>query len=149
MHLAQLNIGKMKGPIDTKIMKEFNDNLDPINAIAEKAPGYVWRLKDESGNATSITPFDDPLLIVNMSVWENLDALKHFMLKTNHVDFLKNRYQWFEKMQTPNHVMWFIPVDHQPSIEEAKARLDHLTEFNETPYAFSMRRIFTPDDLKQ
>lgn len=147
MHLAQLNIARMKGIADSPVMKEFMDNLVRVNAIADAAPGFVWRLQDESGDATGIKAFDDPLMLVNMSVWTDLECLKHYMLKTGHVDFLKRRYEWFEKMDTPSHVMWFIEEGHVPTLDEAKQRLSALTEHGDTPQAFSMRRPYSSKDL--
>lgn len=137
----------MKGDADSPIMKEFMDNLDPVNALADASPGFIWRLQDESGDATSIQAFDDPLLLVNMSVWTDFECLKKYILKTGHVDFLKRRYEWFEKMDTPSHVMWWIKKGHIPTLDEAKRRLEHLGKNGDTAYAFSVRRPFLPDEL--
>lgn len=137
----------MKGLIDSPIMKEFRDNLEPINAIADASPGFIWRLQEGSGDATGINAFDDPYLLVNMSVWTDLDSLKNYMLKTGHVDFLKRRYEWFEKIDTPTHVMWWIPKGHIPSLTEAKEKLHQLTKNSDTPIAFSIRRPFLAVDI--
>ena len=147
MHLAQLNIGKAKAPMDAPEMKEFADNLDPINAIAESSPGFIWRLKDDSGNATGIQAFDEPDILVNMSVWESDEALKHFMLKTHHVDFLKRRREWFVRPLEATTVLWWIPEGHIPTLEEAIERLTHLRKHGESPHAFSFKSRFQPADV--
>lgn len=136
----------MKAPSDSPVMKEFIDNLAPINAIADASPGFIWRLQDETGDATGIQPFNDPLVLVNMSVWIDLESLKNYMLKTGHVDFLKRRYEWFEKMNEPNHVMWWIEKGHIPTLDEAKEKLTLLQNSGDTPAAFSMRRPYFPSD---
>ena len=141
MHLAQLNIAKAKAPLDDPLMQEFMDNLDPINAIAESSSGFIWRLKDESGDATSIQVFDDPSLIVNMSVWESIESLKDFMFKTHHLDFLKRKNEWFEKIAEANHVLWWVPAGHEPNVIEAKERLLHLREQGESDHAFTFRSV--------
>lgn len=145
--LAQINIGKAKGPMDAAVMKEFSDNLDPINQIAESSPGFIWRLKDESGNATDIQSFDDPDIIINMSVWESLDALKNFMFKTHHIDFLKRKKEWFHNMSEANYALWWVALGHQPDIDEAKSRLLYLQQHGETSHAFSFKKTYTSEEL--
>ena len=147
MHLAQFNIAKMKGLINSPVMKEFNDNLPVINAIADNADGFIWRLQEENGDATGFNPYDDPYLLVNMSVWADFECLKDYIMKTGHIEFLKRRYEWFEKIETPNHVMWYVEQDHTPSLEEAKERLAYITKHGDTPHAFSIRQYFNQDDL--
>lgn len=141
MHLAQLNIAKAKATLDDPLMQEFMDNLDPVNAIAEASPGFIWRLKDENGDATSIQVFDNPRLIVNMSVWESIDSLKDFMFKTHHLNFLKRKNEWFEKINEANHVLWWVAVGHVPTVVEAKERLLYLREQGESDHAFTFRTV--------
>lgn len=141
-HLAQLNIGRMLAPINDPAMAEFFANLDPINALADGAPGFVWRLQSESGNATDYRPYDDDMLIVNMSVWESLESLREYVYKTAHADFIRKRRHWFEKMDELFLVLWWVPVGTIPTVEEAKERLEHLRQHGETSYAFSFRRTF-------
>ena len=141
-HLAQLNIGKLLKPTDHPQIQEFMDNLDKINALAESIQGFVWRLKDETGNATGISVFDDPLIIVNMSVWESVESLQKFVYNSNHLTFLKKRRQWFEKPNGPHMVLWWIPKDHLPTLDEAKSKLNYLTEHGETEEAFTFKSIF-------
>ena len=141
-HLAQLNIGRMLAAIDDPIMAEFVANLDRINALADGASGFVWRLQSNSGNATEFRPFADEMLIVNMSVWESLETLKDYVYKSAHAEIMRNRRQWFEKMDEVFTVLWWIPAGTIPTVEEAKARLESLRQHGETPYAFSFRRSF-------
>lgn len=133
MKLAQLNIAKAKYPLDAPEIKEFVDNLDVVNAMAESSEGFIWRLKDESGDVTSIQAFADPLIIVNMSVWTTVDALKDFIFRMHHRDFMRKKGEWFHRL---------LEDEHIPTLEEAKDRLDHLRNKGETPYAFSFRGIF-------
>ena len=142
--LAQLNIGRLHQPMDHPATKDFKDNLDPINALAESSPGFVWRLQDDSGNATNFTPFGEPLFIVNMSVWEDPESLKHYVYKTAHVEFVKRRHEWFEKLKEVYVVLWWVPAGHQPTIQEAIERLNILKEKGETELAFSFKKLFPP-----
>ena len=143
MQLAQLNIAQMRGEnMDDPIMARFKEQLDDVNVLAESSAGFVWRLKDETGNATDIQAFDDPKMIVNMSVWDNVSALEGFVFNGYHLEVMKNRREWFNKMATVHMVLWWIPVGHIPTVEEAKARLDYLQAHGSTPYAFTFRQKF-------
>ncbi|MDC0602026.1 DUF3291 domain-containing protein [Aliiglaciecola sp.] len=141
-HLAQLNIGKAIDAMDSDVMEEFSQGLDPVNEIAENSTGFVWRLKDETGNATELNHFDDPLLLVNMSVWQNVESLKHFMFATHHVHFLKHRKKWFEPDTEATYVLWWVKQGHIPSIDEAKSRLMMLREKGDSPDAFTFAKLF-------
>jgi hypothetical protein len=138
MHLAQLNIAKARAPLDDPRMAEFVENLEPVNTLADNSPGFIWRLQDDSGDATSINAFDDPAIIVNMSVWDSVESLKQFLFKTHHLLFLKRKTEWFEKLPVASHVLWWIDAGHTPSLDEAKARLLYLRENGESAYAFGI-----------
>ncbi len=142
MHIAQLNIAKAKAPLDSPIMFEFVENLVPINQIADASAGFIWHLQDESGDATAVKAFDDPTLLVNMSVWVSIEALKSFMSKTHHLSFLQRKTLWFNKADGPNHVLWWVPEGHIPSLAQAKQRLEALKSDGETEFAFSFRKAF-------
>ena len=135
-HIAQLNIGRFRYPPGDPRMAEFMANLDRINALAERSAGFVWRLKDETNNATAIRPFPDPDMAVNFSVWKCVEALEIFVWKTVHVRFYNAKAQWFEPHGEPHFVMWTIPAGHIPTLEEAKARLEHLREHGDSDHAF-------------
>jgi len=139
MHLAQLNIAKVKFDLESPEMADFVNNLDPINAIAESSPGFIWRLKDETGDATGIEIEGHPDIIVNMSVWESINALKNFMFKTHHVHFLKRKKEWFIPMSEASYVLWWVPEGHIPTVQEAMTKLEHLQQYGETPDAFSFK----------
>ena len=145
-YLSQINIAKMQAPIDSPIMADFVSNLDNINALAEKSEGFVWRLKDDNNNATSIKIFNDDFLIVNMSVWKNADALFQFVYQSNHVEIFKRRKEWFEKMQEMHMALWYIPEGHLPTVSEATERLSYLRSNGETPFAFSFKKRFTIEE---
>ncbi len=141
--IAEINIAKMKGvDINDPIMKEFVDNLDLVNEIAEKSEGFVWRLKDENNNATSLNPYDDERIIINVSVWENIESLENFMYRTFHSDFLKKRKEWFLAYGTAHTAMWWISEGHIPSIEEAVEKLDFLQKNGATPNSFDFKNKF-------
>jgi len=135
--LAQLNIGRIRYEVDDPRMAGFVDNLAMVNAIAERSPGFVWRYTDESGNATSTRPYDgDPMMAVNMSVWENVESLEKYVWQTVHKRFYGRRAEWFEHFDGPYFAMWWVPIGHRPSVEEAVARLDHLKAHGASDHAF-------------
>ena len=142
-HLAQINIGRLVAPMDDPRVRDFAQAIEAINLLAESSNGFLWRLKDETGNATSIQAFDDPLLIVNMSVWESLEALQHYAFQSGHAQYLRRRREWFEIMTTPHLALWWIPHGHIPTVEEAKQRLEYLEEKGETEFAFTFRKTFS------
>ncbi|CAK1705881.1 MULTISPECIES: DUF3291 domain-containing protein [Vibrio] len=146
MKLAQLNIALAKYPLDAPEIKEFVDNLELVNGIAESSEGFVWRLKDESGDATNIQAFDDPNMIVNMSVWDSVDSLKNFMFRTHHRDFMRRKGDWFHRLPEDTYVLWWIEEDRIPTLEEAIERLEHLREIGDTPYAFTFKTNFTESE---
>lgn len=146
MQIAQLNIAKAKFPLDSNEMKEFVDNLDPINMLAEASDGFVWRLQDDNGDATSIQAFDDPSIIVNMSVWQSIDSLKDFMFRTHHREFLKRKSEWFVAMPEDTYVLWWVTTGHIPTIEEAKERLLFLRENGDSPHAFTFKSNFQSNE---
>lgn len=144
-HLAQINIARMKAPLEDPLMQEFVAGLEPINALADDAPGFVWRLQDDSGDATSLRPFPDDYLIVNMSVWESVESLRQYTYKTVHVEYVRRRKQWFEKLEQPIYVLWWLPAGQIPTVAEGKARLDHLIKHGESSTAFTFGKIFSPE----
>lgn len=143
-HLAQINIGRMLGSRDSPTMAEFMARLDEINALADVAPGFVWRLQDENGNATDIRAFDDDWLIVNMSVWESVETLKTFAYNSPHTPVMQKRRQWFEPHLEAYFCMWWVPAGHIPTVQEAKERLEYLQAHGESEQAFTFRRVFAP-----
>ena len=146
-HLAQVNIGRFRAPIDHPIMEGFRTQLDPINALADTTPGFVWRLQTEEGNATAVRPdAADPLMAINMSVWESLDALQQYVYRSAHVGPLRDRKQWFEPMEGPIHALWWVPAGHIPTVGEAMERLDYLKQHGPSSYAFTFRTPFPSSD---
>jgi hypothetical protein len=141
-HLAQINIARLIAPIDDPKIAGFVSQLEPINAVADQAPGFVWRLKSESGNATDIAYNDDPFIIVNMSVWESIEALRDFAYKSDHRKVFQDRANWFEKMDKPNYCLWWIPAGHKPTVAEGRERLEHYQMLGATPYSFWFSQRF-------
>lgn len=143
MHqLAQINIARMLAPIDSPVMADFVAQLDVINALAEGSPGFVWRLVGAGNDATSLRPFPDDYLIVNMSVWESMDALKQYVYRSDHTRVMRARAKWFEKLGEAHMVLWWVPAGHIPTVEEAKSRLMVLREQGESPAAFTFHKPF-------
>ena len=141
-YLAQINIGRLVAPLDDPKIAEFVAQLEPINALADSAPGFVWRLQSESGNATDIAYNDDPLVIVNMSVWESLETLRDFAYRSDHIKVLRDRAKWFEKATEPNYCLWWVPAGHVPTVAEGRERLERYQEHGATPYAFWFSQPF-------
>ncbi|MGW3379900.1 DUF3291 domain-containing protein [Streptomyces albogriseolus] len=142
--LAQVNIARLKAPLDTPLLKDFVDNLDPVNADADAADGFVWRLQSDDGDATAISVFGDPWLIINMSVWRDQDALTAFMYRGRHREMLSRRREWFERVEEAMTTLWWVPAGHRPSVAEAENRLLRLRAHGPTPYAFTLRTSFPP-----
>jgi hypothetical protein len=140
-HIAQLNIGRFRYPTDDPRMAPFMANLDRINALAERSEGFVWRLKDESNNATAIRPANDPTMAVNLSVWESVEALERFVWATAHKQFYNRKGDWFEKLSTPHFVMWPIPAGRVPGLAEAMQRLEHLKSRGDSDFAFGWSHL--------
>jgi heme-degrading monooxygenase HmoA len=141
-HLAQINIGRLVAPVDDPKIAEFVAQLDSVNALAEASPGFVWRLQSDAGNATDIAYNDDPFVIVNMSIWESLEALRNFVYRSDHIRVLRDRAKWFEKMDKPYYCLWWIPAGHRPSVAEGRERLEHYQRHGSTPYAFWFSQHF-------
>ena len=140
-HLAELNIGRLRYPYGDPRAADFFNNLNRINALAERSEGFVWRLKDESGNATGITPFDDPTIIPNLSVWKGPEALEKFVWQTVHKKFYHRKGEWFQPMSEAHFVMWWIEEGHIPTPAEALERLQHLREHGPSDYAFGWESL--------
>jgi hypothetical protein len=144
--LAQVNVGRIVGPIDSEVMAGFVAKLDEINALAEATPGFVWRLKTEDGDATAIRPYEDDRIIVNMSVWESVEALHGYVYRSAHVDVMRRRREWFERMTESFMTLWWVPAGHRPTVAEAVARLETLRANGPTPPAFTFREHFPAPD---
>jgi hypothetical protein len=141
-HLAQLNVGRLRQPLDAPESAGFVNGLKPINALADASPGFVWRLTDEGGeDATAIRPDGDDL-IVNLSVWESLRALWDFTYRSDHLELVRRRREWFVRMLEPFTVLWWVPAGHLPPVEEALGRLADLREAGPTPHAFTFRQPY-------
>jgi len=149
-HIAQANIARFKAKLDDPIMKEFVDFLEPLNQFAEESKGFVWRLKDEQGRSASYieSPFDDEMMAVNISVWEDLDALRDFVYGTVHSYFLRNKKKWFDPKGPSLFVMWWLPEGELPTVDMAKQKLLALEKEGPSPSAFNIREIFDSEGAK-
>jgi hypothetical protein len=144
--LAQLNVGIIKGPMDSAVMAQFAANLERINALAEISPGFMWRLQTEQGDATALRPFDNDMMLVNMSVWRDVESLRAYVYSSAHTDIMRRRREWFERMSEAYLVLWWVPRGHRPPLSEALARLEALRRHGPHAQAFGFRQAFPPPD---
>ena len=158
MQLAQLNIAQLRQPMDHPDTREFAEALGPINALADAAPGFVWRLQTQDGDATALRPLPDPQTIINLSVWDSPTALADFVFRSSHTPFLRRRSEWFSPQQRPHAVAWWVDHGHLPTVEEALGRLAFFTQHGASPYAFgvskpagrlAIRRVSLDSDQQQ
>lgn len=140
--LAQVNVSRLSFPLDSPQLKDFVDGLDPVNAVADKAEGFVWRLRSDSGNATDVPVFGDDWMIVNMTVWRDFDALTGFMYAGRHRELMSRRREWFEQIREAMTALWWVPAGERPTVADAEERLLHLREHGPTERAFTLRTRF-------
>ena len=139
--IAQLNIAKLLAPIDSPQLSDFVTNLDRINALAEESPGFVWRLQTEEGDATGIDYFGSDK-IVNLSLWDSVEALHNYVYRSAHVEIMRRKKEWFNKMGEAYMVLWWVPAGHIPSVEEAAQKLNIVREHGPTAEAFTFKKAF-------
>lgn len=140
--LAQINIAQAKAEMDAETMSGFVNRLDEINAIADKADGFVWRLQTTKGDSTAIRVFDDSLLLVNISVWRDIESLKNYVYKSLHIELVRDREAWFNKIGAMHQALWWIPAGHIPTTQEAKDKLELLRKLGPTQEAFTFGKSF-------
>jgi hypothetical protein len=143
-HLAQANLGRMRGPIDSPVMAGFVAQLDYINSVADNSPGFVWRLQTDEGDATAVQVFDDDTLLFNMSVWESVEDLHSYVYRSDHQVPLRDRKQWFERFDKPFVVLWWVPAGHSPTVREAEQKFELLWSRGPSPEAFTFKSRFPP-----
>jgi hypothetical protein len=143
--LAQVNIGRALGEMTDPVMAEFVAHLPAINALADQSPGFVWRLQTEDGDATAVRPYADTRILINLSVWADLSALRAFVFRSPHAAVMRRRREWFERFERIYVALWWVPAGHRPPVTEAVARLAHLEQHGPTPFAFSFAQAFDPD----
>ena len=145
VELAQVNIARMNTPLEDPAMAGFVARLDEINALADRSPGFVWRLQTSEGNATYLRPYDDDRILFNMSVWKTVEDLRRYVYHTAHVEVLRQRQEWFARFEGAYAALWWVPAGHRPSIDEAKQRLASVEQKGPTPFAFTFKHVFPPD----
>jgi hypothetical protein len=144
--IAQVNIGRIRAPLDDPLLAGFVARLADINALADSSPGFVWRLQTDAGNATSLRPYDDDRLLVNLSVWANPADLRDFVYRSAHAEVMRQRKSWFERFDGMYYALWWIPKGRIPSVQEAKDRLEVLRDRGESALAFSFAKLYPPPD---
>ena len=143
-HLAQVNVARARGGMDDPVMAGFMARLADINALADRSPGFVWRLQTEDGDATAIRPYDDDRILVNLSVWEDLPSLRAFVYRSAHADVMRLRREWFERFPETYVALWWVTAGHIPTVPEAVERLSHLQAYGPSRHAFGFREVFDP-----
>lgn len=146
-HLAQVNIGRARGEMTDPVMAEFVARLPEINALADGSPGFVWRLQTEDGDATAVRPYEDAHILINLSVWTDVLALRAYVYRSAHSAVMRRRREWFERFDRMYVALWWVPAGHRPPVAEAVARLAHLEQHGPTAFAFSFAAPFGPDGL--
>lgn len=142
--LAQINIAKLLKPFDHPQIADFVNQLDEINALAEKSKGFIWRLKDEDSNdATSINPYNNQNIIVNMSIWDDVNSLKEYVYNSGHVQVFMRRKEWFEKPTKAHMALWWIEKGEYPTAQEGKERIEYLQQFGSSKFAFTFKDIIS------
>jgi heme-degrading monooxygenase HmoA len=143
-HLAQVNVALLRAPLDGPELAGFVALLEPINALADRSPGFVWRLQTEDGDATAVRPFDDDRMLVNLTVWESLEALRDFVYASRHLDAMRRRREWFHRLAIPYLALWWVPPGTVPTVAEAKRRLELVQRQGPGPDAFTLREPSPP-----
>lgn len=146
-NVAQVNVARLRAGIDDPIVAGFVAGLEPINRLADASAGFVWRLQTDDGDATDVRVFDDELVIINMSVWESIDALADFVYRSAHTEFLRSKRAWFERMVEAQTALWWIEAGRLPSVAEGVVRLETLRAVGPSPDAFTFRNPFAAPGL--
>jgi hypothetical protein len=146
-HLAQVNVMHAKSPTDNAAMRSFVAELAPMNALADRSEGFVWRLQTEDGDATAIRPFDDDLALINMSVWQTQEHLWNYAYASQHLNVMRRRRQWVSRVADVVLALWWVDAGHIPTVDEAKLRLALLSDHGPTPAAFNFRHSFPPPEV--
>jgi hypothetical protein len=141
-HIAQYNIAKLRRPLDDPANQDFVGNLARINGLGDRTPGFVWRHQTDSGDSTAVRVRDDPMIIINFTVWDSIEALFEYAYHSEHADFFRRRREWFEAPDAPYLVLWWVAAGHVPSVAEAEERLDYLRAHGPTAHAFTFKQRF-------
>ena len=137
-----MNVGRLRFPMDAPELAEFVASLEPINALADAAPGFVWRFQTSYGDATAERPYDDAMMIINFSVWESADQLHDYVYRTAHAAIMARRKEWFDRMSDAQMVLWWVSAGHVPTTTEAMERLEHLRKHGPTAHAFTFKQQY-------
>lgn len=143
-HLAQVNIARMRAPLEDPIMKGFVSQIEHVNKLAENSPGFIWRYQEGSGDATYARPYDDDRILINMSVWDSIEALKKYVYEGDHAQAMKDRREWFEKMKDAQSALWWIEEGSLPTLQEAKLKLEYLQKNGPSSHVFTFQKSFEP-----
>jgi hypothetical protein len=142
--LAQYNVARLLAPLDDPRLGDFVAALGPLNRLADRSPGFVWRHQEDNGNSTSVRVQGDPMILINFSVWESIQALFEYAYHSDHAEIFRRRREFFESLGQPYLVLWWVPEGHIPSVDEAEERLALLRRQGPGPLAFTFKKRFGP-----
>lgn len=142
--LAQVNIVRLLAPFDSAELADYKLSVEPLNILADGSPGFVWRLQSDAGDATSIQAYEDPMILINLSVWEDIETLKAYTYRSDHATIMKRRRKWFAKLKSVTLALWWIEAGTVPTAEQARQRLDFLDQYGPTSFAFTFKTLFNP-----
>lgn len=144
-NLAQVNVARLRAPLESPELADFVARLDEINGLADRSPGFVWRFQGSEGNATYLRPFDDDRILFNMSLWRDVESLKAYVYGSAHRELLRRRSDWFTRFEGASVALWWVPAGHRPSVAEARDRLAHLEAHGPSAHAFTLQKTLPPD----
>ena len=145
MHLAQVNVARALAPLDSPVLADFARALEPMNLLAERSPGFVWRLEGaDHDSAPELRIYPDGEILINLSVWRDVESLRAYTYRSGHAHYVKRRKEWFSAFGRPHYVLWWIAEGSRPTPEEARERLDRIHEVGPSAHAFTFAHVFDP-----
>lgn len=141
-YIATSNVARMLAGYEDAAMAGFLERLDPVNAVADASPGFIWRYESGDEESEEVRVFGDKQILFNMSVWESIEALEKFAYQSVHLEVLQKKSNWFERPTRTPLVLWWVKAGHVPSVVEAKERFDVLWRDGPTPIAFTFKERF-------
>jgi hypothetical protein len=142
--LAQVNVMRLRAPLDSLDLAAFVAALDPVNAVADAAPGFVWRLQTDAGNSTAFRIFEAATLLVNMPTWRSIEAMTEYVYRSAHADIMRRRREFALPLVEACLALWWVPTGHRPTVTEAEERLRHLRAHGPTAFAFGVLAVPGP-----
>ena len=144
-HLAENNLAWMRYPFDDPRMAGMRDEIDRINRLGDRSPGFVWRFETAAGDATDVRVLDDPRILFNLTLWETVEDLRRYVYRSEHVEFFRRRREWFLPPPREPVALWWVREGERPDVDEAMARIERLWRDGPSPEAFTLKQVYDPD----